>query len=470
MKTAKLLLPLVCSFIMASAQITETFDRQGKFSSEEILSDLQNNCWDFRGLEILTGTDFAINGDASLITKKDSRQSNFLTPILSVSREVSISFDLRYINPSKGRQEIILSLTDVHNKLVQELDRVVLNNRIPAINRFSNRYPVYTPGAYKLQISFLNSDQDARIIIDELAISAGSFYPGGCNRPPISTSDLITGKANRTASGSILANDSEPDNEPVSVFVISPSPNGTVSILPDNSFTFSPYPGFSGDETYFSYQLCDKGLPSLCGEETLVRIKFPSAAIIPFSLIDFRGAYQSNGTVLLSWTTNFETNSAFFDIERSTDGIKWSNVGRMINQGTSGNQNRYNFQDDAGKRIALKKDLYYRLKQVDQNGTVAVSRLLLVRVYNSAAVKMVSVSPNPAVNDIGVNIELNEAAMVSMKVRNSAGIEVLRKLVKTSSGRHYYQIEGSSAIPPGAYILELVINSRERLIVKLIKE
>jgi hypothetical protein len=99
-----------------------------------------------------------------------------------------------------------------------------------------------------------------------------------------------------------------------------------------------------------------------------------------------------------------------------------------------------------------------------------MSRLLVVRVYNTIAVKMMSVTPNPAKNDISVTAQLNENSYVAMKILNADGAIVLNKTSRAGAGATSWMIEGSHNLLPGAYTLDVTVNSKERMMVKLIKE
>ena len=142
----------------------------------------------------------------------------------------------------------------------------------------------------------------------------------------------------------------------------------------------------------------------------------------------------------------------------------------MKAQGSSTEKNAYEFTDEVGKEVALKKDVYYRLKQIDEEGKVAVSKLLIVRVYNTHSVKMMSVTPNPAKNDIAVTTQLNESSFVAMKILNAEGSVVMNKALKADAGASSFIMEGSSNLRPGEYTLDVRVNSKERMMVKLIKE
>jgi intein-encoded DNA endonuclease-like protein len=159
-----------------------------------------------------------------------------------------------------------------------------------------------------------------------------------------------------------------------------------------------------------------------------------------------------------------------FEIERSFDGNEWKKVGTMKAQGVSSGRKPYSFTDDAGRNTAIKKDLYYRLKQIDLDNRSAYSRILIVRVYNTQSTKMISVTPNPAKNDISVNVQLNENSFIVMKVISTNGTEVMKKSLRASAGSNSYILEGTSKLQRGLYVLEVIVNSKERMVVKLMKE
>jgi hypothetical protein len=152
------------------------------------------------------------------------------------------------------------------------------------------------------------------------------------------------------------------------------------------------------------------------------------------------------------------------------DGIRWETVGALKAQGTSTVKTNYSFNDQVSRNTANKKDLYYRLKMADLDNKTSLSRILVVRVYNTRSTKMISVSPNPAKNDINATLQLNESSMVVMKIVNSTGVEMQRKTLKLEKGINSILMEGTSRLNPGLYFLEVIINSNERMIVKLIKE
>ena len=81
-----------------------------------------------------------------------------------------------------------------------------------------------------------------------------------------------------------------------------------------------------------------------------------------------------------------------------------------------------------------------------------------------------SVTPNPAKNDISVTAQLNESSYVAMKILNADGAIVMNKTSKADIGATNFILDGSSRLLPGAYTLDVSVNSKERMLVKLIKE
>lgn len=112
------------------------------------------------------------------------------------------------------------------------------------------------------------------------------------------------------------------------------------------------------------------------------KLSFP----VPLHLLDFN-ARLSSGNVYSSWLTADETNVSFFQLERSKDGISFSNAGQSIAKNQPG-INQYYLNDQAVPRGKL----YYRLRIVNSDGSVSFSRI--VQLNNESAVTL-HLQPNP---------------------------------------------------------------------------
>ena len=117
--------------------------------------------------------------------------------------------------------------------------------------------------------------------------------------------------------------------------------------------------------------------------------------VIPVTLSMFRAAAEGTVNELL-WNTFTEINNVGFELQKSADGEKFSAFAFVNTQAENGNSNfplQYTFVDTKPFNGAT----YYRLKQVDKNGTVHFSEVVLV-VNNKAHQDVINIYPNPVIN------------------------------------------------------------------------
>ncbi len=79
---------------------------------------------------------------------------------------------------------------------------------------------------------------------------------GGGNSNPTPVDDEATTSEDSPVNIPVLDNDTDPDNEPLTVSVVTDPPNGSAVINPDGTITYTPDPNFSGTDT-FTYAACD---------------------------------------------------------------------------------------------------------------------------------------------------------------------------------------------------------------------
>jgi hypothetical protein len=192
----------------------------------------------------------------------------------------------------------------------------------------------------------------------------------------------------------------------------------------------------------------------------------PKSITLQGSLSAFNASYGRN-YFELNWSTvagDFD----HFTIGRSLDGMKFESIGTVENKGAV-REGQFNFRDHFRTAIALNNDFYYRLKQVDANGNIVYSKVLIARMFNTKSLASLSVTPDPLANDILVNVQLNENSYVMMKVKDEKGNILLKEGQKAEFGANTYTLEGTHNLHPGLYTLEVTINSKERMIMKLAK-
>ncbi|SEI55421.1 Por secretion system C-terminal sorting domain-containing protein [Dyadobacter sp. SG02] len=108
--------------------------------------------------------------------------------------------------------------------------------------------------------------------------------------------------------------------------------------------------------------------------------------VLPVTLVSFSASSEGDQNNL-TWKTSFESNSKGFEVERSWNGSHFEKVGFVAGHGDSNNGSDYSFIDKSPLFNS-----YYRLKQLDFDGTFAYSSIVSVKNAGSAIVAY----PNPA--------------------------------------------------------------------------
>lgn len=128
-----------------------------------------------------------------------------------------------------------------------------------------------------------------------------------------------------------------------------------------------------------------------CTSSDTVSFDVSCAVPLPVGLSSFT-ATRRGTKALIEWITVSETNNKGFNIERSTDGIVWSNIGFVSSKATNGNSNQrleYSYTDKA----PLSGINQYRLKQTDMDGKYEYS---VIRQLSFGNGNTISIHPNPA--------------------------------------------------------------------------
>ena len=105
------------------------------------------------------------------------------------------------------------------------------------------------------------------------------FTVNAVNEAPIAVNDFNNTIENTSVSGSVLINDSDRENNGLTVNTIPTSgpSHGTIVLNSDGSYIYTPNAGFIGTDT-IQYTVCDDGVPRLCSTALLI-IEVRKAAI-----------------------------------------------------------------------------------------------------------------------------------------------------------------------------------------------
>ena len=115
------------------------------------------------------------------------------------------------------------------------------------------------------------------------------------------------------------------------------------------------------------------------------------ATPLPVGLTAFTATAAGPAAVRLAWTTASEQNSDRFEVERSLDGTRFDRLGPVGAAGNSSSPRAYGYLDE--RLPAGAAWLYYRLRQVDVDGSFAYSPVRGVARSGPAGLALY---PNPA--------------------------------------------------------------------------
>lgn len=179
---------------------------------------------------------------------------------------------------------------------------------------------------------------------------------------------------------------------------------------------------------------------------------FAELCNLPVELTSFTGV-ERDCQVDLNWQTATESNSNYFVVERSTDGIQFTEIDRVNAARNSQTINNYAFTDESAS-----VQNYYRLKQVDVDGAYEYSEIIKINTtcFDGTVSDILDVFPNPVGSIGAMNMSVfsktDESAFIT--VLNLEGKVILKKAINLIEGTNslHYSVKGLAA---GTYFLRL---------------
>ena len=144
------------------------------------------------------------------------------------------------------------------------------------------------------------------------------------------------------------------------------------------------------------------------------------AALLPVALVSFT-AERLGADGLLKWTTASELRNDHFEVESSLDGLIFQRLGQVAGAGTSSQSHAYQFIDQQLARYAAAL-VYYRLRQVDADGTGTYSPVRTVAVPFEAGL-LVQAYPNPSApaGEVSLSIRTDQSGPATLWLTDALG-------------------------------------------------
>ncbi|WP_426061119.1 T9SS type A sorting domain-containing protein [Hymenobacter sp. B1770] len=186
---------------------------------------------------------------------------------------------------------------------------------------------------------------------------------------------------------------------------------------------------------------------------TSVSVATRSAPVVPLpvELTHFSGSVDERSLATLRWTTATERNSNYFGIERSPDGVTFSEVGQMPAAGFTTQPHAYQWPDPQ----RLRQRTYYRLRQVDRDGTVKYSPVVPLEPAPRLA-RALEVYPNPSAGQlINLLAQSYDGEEIRLRITDTLGRVLVAQALTLPDARYLAPLPLPAGTAPGSYILTL---------------
>jgi hypothetical protein len=168
-----------------------------------------------------------------------------------------------------------------------------------------------------------------------------------------------------------------------------------------------------------------------------------NASPLPVELLSFDVSLCKSG-VCLQWITATEKNSAYFVLERSSNGIDFELMAQIKAAGSSVSEISYletDFKPLTGTN-------YYRLKQFDEDGTLRMNVLRSIEFKENTALY---VFPNPSSGTFSVNLDRAAGEEVLVIIVDASGRALYSKVWLSSNETEVMGVDLQGQLPPGLY-------------------
>lgn len=172
--------------------------------------------------------------------------------------------------------------------------------------------------------------------------------------------------------------------------------------------------------------------------------------LLPLEFTEFRGE-KINNQNLLHWATAREYSTSHFEIERSSNAMDFVKIGEL-KSGNNAMENQMYQYWDSEPQIGIN---YYRLKQVDLDGTFTYTKT--IAITNEGIItgfEIQKVYPNPAQNTINFVFSVPSPNLVQVEIFDSNGKSVSKNTQNYQKGIQNFN-QNLSSFSKGLYILRI---------------
>lgn len=242
---------------------------------------------------------------------------------------------------------------------------------------------------------------------------------------------------------------------------------GLASTLPAGATSMTNWEAPLTAGTYTQYLIC---LSNFSSANTTVPLSFGGTAVVSCSplgaeSIQLSGRNES-GYNTLEWISSSELNADKYLIERSEDGINYTEIGSIDAHGLSLEALNYRFED---LQPILTEIIYYRIRLTHNNGDATISNSIAIEQQFINDLEIVKVFPNPASSDLNVIFSSKVDASYKLTITNLNGKKVWTSEQTAQKGSSFQTIDVSK-FQHGFYLLEISLDGKTSSTHKIVIE
>lgn len=158
--------------------------------------------------------------------------------------------------------------------------------------------------------------------------------------------------------------------------------------------------------------------------------------------------------IMLTWSTHAETDHERFIVEKSENGINFSEIG-TVTGGTTENVNDYNFLHI----YPNENRLYYRLREINFNGVISYSDIVIFENKEPSLVHVVRLSDAFTSEEFSVKLDSYTEGELQYNLKNWQGEQLYSQVIILTSGLNDINIDVKD-LSVGIYKLDLVLNDK----------
>jgi hypothetical protein len=178
-----------------------------------------------------------------------------------------------------------------------------------------------------------------------------------------------------------------------------------------------------------------------------------TSAPLPVTLVDFT-AQRQGPDGLLRWTTASELHNDHFVVESSVDGSSFQALGQVAGHGTTSQAQQYQFTDAHLARYAADV-VYYRLRQVDTDGTDTYSAVRTVQVPATGFAVEAFPTSLPSGQVLNIRVRTTVAGSATLLMTDALGRVIMQQALNLSTGASTFSLSAVTQWPQGIYLVRV---------------